>query len=197
MNCIAFIHRPIDSNTGIIKADASVCFFVVASVTLIQHDRIVFQTCKTIGAGVLVAEIQENSNVTYRLYDYDRVDQNGKKRTLHIEKALDVAVLHSSAFPRQPMRVLKYKNGCASELLTRCKYFQVERLILNTEIHRGLAAFQTGTNSFHSLLCVEGCGVLFGADITIPFFKGDCIFIPAESIELKLHGKAQLLNVSC
>jgi Phosphomannose isomerase len=150
-----------------------------------------------IGAGVLVAEIQENSNVTYRLYDYDRVDQNGKKRTLHIEKALDVAVLHSSAFPRQPMRVLKYKNGCASELLTRCKYFQVERLILNTEIHRGLAAFQTGTNSFHSLLCVEGCGVLFGADITIPFFKGDCIFIPAESIELKLHGKAQLLNVSC
>lgn len=153
-------------------------------------------TVHAVGAGCLIAEIQESSNVTYRLYDYDRVDKNGKKRELHIEKALDVANLSNSISPRQPMRVLKYSNGSATELLTRCKYFQVERLLLNTE-NRNLAEFQTGANSFHSLLCVEGCGVLYGDDVVLPFFKGDCVFVPAESVPLRLHGKAQLLNVSC
>ena len=145
----------------------------------------------------IVAEIQENSNVTYRLYDYDRTDLQGRKRALHIDKALDVAQLTASIAPRQPMRVLKYRNGCAGELLGRCRYFQVERMLLNTEIQRDLATFRTDSNSFHALLCTEGCGVLFGEQVMIPFFKGDCVFVPAESIPLKLHGKAQLLDVSC
>ena len=154
-------------------------------------------TVHAIGAGCLIAEIQESSNLTYRFYDYDRVDKNGKKRELHIRKALEVVNKQSSATPRQPMRVLKYKNGTASELLTRCKYFQVERLLLNTEVHREMADFQTGGNSFHALLCVDGCGSMSGDGVFINFFKGDCIFVPADSIQLKLHGKAQLLNVSC
>ncbi len=154
-------------------------------------------TVHAIGAGALIAEIQENSDVTYRLYDYGRVDSSGQKRPLHIDEAMNVINLRSSDKPRQPMRVLKYRHGAASELLISCKYFQVERLLLNTEIHRSLTAFQTGSNSFHALLCVDGCGVLFGDGVTLPFFKGDCIFIPAESIPMKLHGKAQILNVSC
>lgn len=150
-----------------------------------------------IGAGTLIAEIQQNSNITYRLYDYDRVDKGGNKRQLHVDKALDVARLKASTSPRQPMRVLKYRNGCASELLTRCKYFQVERLLLNTEMHRALFDFKTDSNSFHVLLCVDGCGVLFDEMQMLPFFKGDCVFIPADSMPMKLHGRAQLLNVSC
>ena len=153
-------------------------------------------TVHAIGAGALIAEIQESSNLTYRLYDYNRTDKNGNQRPLHIDKALSVANLSSSAAPRQPMRVLKYKQGCASELLTRCKYFQVERLLLNTE-GRVMPEFQTGKNSFHVLLCVDGCGIILYDSVDIPFFKGDCIFVPAESQLLKLHGKAQLLNVSC
>ena len=154
-------------------------------------------TVHAIGAGVLVAEIQESSNLTYRLYDYDRVDKNGKTRELHIDDALHVMNYTSSSIPRQPMRVLRYRKGCASELLVRCKYFQVERLLLNTEIYRKLTDFQTESNSFHALLCIDGCGVLFGEDFMLNFFKGDCIFVPADSIPLKLHGKAQFLNVSC
>lgn len=151
-----------------------------------------------IGAGALIAEIQENSNLTYRLYDYNRLDKNGKARELHVDKALDVADLKGSAQPRQPMRVLKYRNGCAEELLCRCRYFQVERQLFNTERCRKLAAFQTGSNSFQVLLCTGGCGVLFeeGGEF-INFFKGDCIFIPADSIPLKIHGKAQMLRISC
>lgn len=154
-------------------------------------------TVHAIGAGCLVAEIQQSSNLTYRLYDYDRVDKAGKKRDLHIDKALRVARLSSSAAPRQPMRVLKYRSGYASELLTRCKYFQVERVLLNTETQRNLVSFQTGINSFHALLCTDGCGNMSWDGDGMNFFKGDCIFVPAESVELKLHGKAQLLNVSC
>lgn len=154
-------------------------------------------TVHAIGAGTLVAEIQENSNITYRLYDYNRIDKNGKQRELNIDKALDVANLKSSISPRQPMRTLKYRNGYASELLARCRYFQVERVLLNTEINRNMCNFKTDSNSFHVLLCIEGCGNIFGEDTDICFFKGDCIFVPAESIELKLHGKAQFLNVSC
>ena len=154
-------------------------------------------TVHAIKAGALIVEIQESSNITYRLYDYGRVDKDGRQRPLHIDKALQVANLKSSAAPRQPMRVLKYHNGCASELLTRCKYFQVERLLLNTEVNRELVDFQTGSNSFHALMVVDGCGTLSGEEYMLNFFKGDCIFVPADSIPLKMHGRAQILNVSC
>ena len=154
-------------------------------------------TVHAIGAGCLIAEIQESSNLTYRLYDYDRTDKNGKKRPLHVDKALAVAKLRSSAVPRQPMRVLRYRSGCATELLTSCRYFRVVRMLLNTDIHRELVSYQTGANSFHALLCVDGCGSISGEGFMLNFFRGDCVFVPAESIPMKLHGRAQFLDVSC
>lgn len=150
-----------------------------------------------IGAGALIAEIQESSNLTYRLFDYNRVDKNGKPRPLHIDKAVEVARLAGGEEPRQPMRVLKFKRGYATELLCRCKYFQTERMLLNTERWRDGAAFQTGANSFKVLLCTEGVGTLTGETERIQFIKGDCIFVPAVSEPLRLHGKAQLLMVEC
>ncbi len=154
-------------------------------------------TVHAIGAGIIMAEIQESSNLTYRLYDYGRVDRNGKQRELHVEKALQVMKMHSSAQPRQPMRVLCYKRGCACELLTRCKYFQVERLLLNTDIYGLSLDYKTGSNSFQVLLCTEGRGFLSGENFSLSFSKGNCVFVPAESIPLKLSGKAQILKVSC
>jgi len=156
-------------------------------------------TVHAIGAGALIVEIQESSNLTYRLYDYNRIDKNGKKRTLHIDKAMEVANLHASDIPRQPMRVLQYKPGYASELLRRCKYFQVERLIINTERLREMYCFHTESNSFEVLICFDGCGELLDEEGNnrLDFFKGDTIFIPADSVNLKIHGKAQFLKVNC
>lgn len=154
-------------------------------------------TVHAIGAGILIAEIQECSNITYRMYDYNRMDKDGKLRPLHIERALEVANRKGSQTPRQPMRVLRYQKGCASELLCRCKYFQAERQLINTERCREMADFQTDGNSFQVLLCVDGCGTLFGEGEMIHFFKGDCIFVPADSMPLKLHGRAQMLKVRC
>lgn len=150
-----------------------------------------------IGKGTTIVEIQQNSNLTYRLYDYNRKDRFGCKRQLHINKALDVANLKFTGSPRQPMRVLNYRNGYASELLCRCKYFQVNRLLLNTERYRNRANLEIIGDSFHVFLCIEGSGILMGDNVTINFFKGDCIFIPANTEPLSMQGKAQLLNVRC
>lgn len=154
-------------------------------------------TIHALGAGSLVAEIQENSNLTYRIYDYDRVDKNGKKRELHIDKAMDVVNLKAATEPKQPMHVLRYQKGKAMEFLCRCKYFQVERMMINTERCREMADFQTDSNSFHVLLCTTGCGAILFGNEEINFFKGDCIFVPAESVPIKIHGKAQFLDVTC
>ncbi len=154
-------------------------------------------TVHAIGAGIIMAEIQESSNLTYRLYDYGRTDREGKPRELHVEKALQVMNMTSSVLPRQPMRVLRYRKGCADELLLRCKYFQAERLLLNTDIRRLPADYKTESNSFHVLLCIEGCGFLSGEGFKLKFRKGDCVFVPADSISMKLHGQAQMLKVSC
>ncbi|MCR5229275.1 MAG: class I mannose-6-phosphate isomerase [Solobacterium sp.] len=151
-------------------------------------------TVHAIGEGVLVAEIQESSNLTYRLYDYDRKDKNGNPRQLHIDRAMEVMDMKFSGEPRQPMRVLKYRKGYASELLGRCKYFQVERILINSA--EGIIPVRTGSNSFEVLLCIGGSGVLKGTD-QLPFEKGQCIFLPADSEEMHLEGKAELLRICC
>ena len=130
--------------------------------------------------------------------DYNRRDKQGKLRELHVDKALDVVDLRQSSEPRQPLRVLKYQRGWASELLCRCQYFQVERMLLNTEACREMADFYTDKNSFQVLLCTSGCGLLlYGGSGVLQFFKGDCIFVPAGSVPLKIHGSAQMLKVTC
>lgn len=166
----------------------------------IKKDDIFFVepgTIHAIGKGALIAEVQESSNLTYRLYDYDRTDKNGNKRELHIEKGLNVVNLNASTEPRQPMRVLRYKRGFASEILCNCRYFRVERMLLNTENTKEMAELKTDKMSFEVLLCIKGCGVMIFEERNISFFKGDCIFIPAESTEIKLHGAGHFIRVRC
>lgn len=147
-----------------------------------------------IGAGTLVAEIQENSNLTYRLFDYNRVDKNGHHRELHIDKAMDVMNMKSSLSPKQPIRVLKYSKGMASELLCRCKYFEVFRMIVHTEL-RQIVKYRTDEMNYRVLMCIDGCGVMRFENESIDIYKGDCFFFPANSVEVRLHGQMQLLDV--
>ena len=151
-------------------------------------------TIHAIGKGVLLAEIQQSSNLTYRLYDYERLDNEGRKRELHWDKVLDVANLNSSIKPRQPMRVLQYRPGVASELLCRCKYFEVNRLLINTERRQKVTYFADAL-SFRILLCIEGSGRLVYTDEALEFRKGDCIFVPADSVKMEIKGEAQFLDV--
>lgn len=154
-------------------------------------------------SGCLIAEVQENSNLTYRLYDYNREDKQGKKRELHIEKALDVMNLKHSEKPTQPMRLIRFREGIMIEKLYQCKYFNVEKVVLDTQRNKKKAAkFKTRENSFRVLLCVDGCGTLSwddekGENRVMDFYRGDCIFVPADSVEYKAHGRAVLLRIGC
>ena len=202
-------NRDVDATTIEEHIEAGFLDEILNHVPIRKNDVFVVNpgTVHAIGAGCLIAEIQESSNITYRLYDYNRVDRHGNKRPLHIQKALDVVDVTATDAPRQPMRVLKYKKGCASELLTSCKHFHVERLLLNTEVQRDLVEYKTGNSSFHAFLVVDGCGSISYdsicdgdspvTEVIFNFFKGDCIFIPANSALLRLHGMAQILDVSC
>ncbi len=157
-------------------------------------------TIHAIGAGALVAEIQESSNLTYRLYDYNRVDKNGKLRELHIEKALDVSNLSGLQEPRQKLRVLKYRPGVASEMLSRCRYFEVFRMLVNTE-RRQEVFYEADELSFRVLLCYDGCGTVCyednGQNHYIDIYKGDCLFVPANSKRLRLNGRFDFLDIRC
>lgn len=167
----------------------------------VQQDDVFYIPAGTvhgIGAGILIAEVQESSNLTYRLYDYDRTDKQRQKRKLHIEKALAVANLKGQQPPRQLLRVLRYTPGCATEFLCRCKYFQVERLLLNTEGKKKFAELYTGSNSFQALLCLDGGGhILMEDKEKLAYSKGNCIFIPANTGKLQLCGRSQFLKISC
>ena len=192
------LHHDVDPTVLRINIDTGTLENYLQRVPVKKNDVFYIEagTIHAIGKGALIAEIQENSNLTYRLYDYNRVDKMGKKRELHIDKALDVAKLSASAEPIQPMRVLKYIPGSASELLCRCQYFEVHRIILNTERCRQMVKYQSDSHSFRVLLCVDGCGSIYITDHeSLRFFKGDCVFIPANSVEMKIHGKAQFLDV--
>lgn len=149
-----------------------------------------------IGAGALIAEIQQNSNITYRLYDYNRTDKNGKKRELHIDKAIDVINLSNSTKPKQQIRNLKFINGYAKELLCKCEYFQVEKILLNTNNYEKTAQYKTDNLSYHVLLCVEGTGQLNFNNKLLEFCKGDCIFVPANSTNISIYGNAIFLDVN-
>ncbi len=165
----------------------------------VEKDQVFFVEAGTIhavGAGCLIAEIQENSNLTYRLYDYDRVDKDGKKRELHLEKALEAADLTVGKELRQPIRVLRYEPGIARELLGRCRYFEVYRMLVNTE-RRQIVKFRADELSFRILLCIEGCGTLTFEDMTVDIYRGDCVFVPADSVDIRIHGRLQFLDVRC
>ena len=155
-------------------------------------------TVHGIGAGTLLVEVQESSNVTYRMYDYNRVDDSGKKRELHLNKALSVAAFKSCNSPRQPMRIIKYSQGCAREFLHRCQYFQVEKVMINTKCMEKGINFAADSLSFMALICTNGCGRMCLTDGSeIPINQGNTVFFPANSQTVDVYGEMEMLLVRC
>ncbi len=138
-------------------------------------------TVHAIGAGIVICEIQQNSNTTYRVYDYGRRDKNGNTRPLHIEKALEVSTLTSSP------AITNTPDG-QDVLLAACPYFTVRRLRIDGE-----ASYESDTVSFRSLIVTHGCGKLTMHDETLTFKKGDSIFIPAQDAAFTLAGSCELI----
>jgi mannose-6-phosphate isomerase len=137
-----------------------------------------------IGKGVVVAEIQQSSDITYRIYDYKRVDEQGNERELHTEQALDVINFNAS---KEPKTVYTPLMNEVTPLVT-CDYFTTNMLRFNKSITRHYAKI----DSFVSYMCLEGNFVIdFGGEKTI-VNKGDTILIPASIDELSLIPDAEV-----
>ena len=143
-----------------------------------------------IGGGVLLAEVQESSNVTYRVYDYGRRDKNGRLRPLHIEKALSVMNFSASPAVRQGQRIIQYTPGMAKELLCRCRYFQVERLRAASA-----ASVPRTRETFYLLLILNGRGAVCADGQALDVRPADAVFVPAGEGTLAVKGSLEMLLI--
>ena len=153
-------------------------------------------TVHGVGEGILLAEVQESSNVTYRVYDYDRVDKDGKRRELHFDKAVEVMNMSPSPDVKQVPRTVRYYPGASRELLCRCRYFEVERI----QVTKGFS-FLVTDNSFQVLMCLDGYGQVEAMDNAaqkpMRFMKGETAFIPAGIGRCFVVGDTVLLKIRC
>ena len=131
-----------------------------------------------IGAGILIAEIQQSSNVTYRVYDYNRPGADGKPRPLHVEKALDVIVNYSE----NDINKIRYEDGYDEKYLANCKYFKVSHLYNNCVIK--------AEKSFVHVLCLDGYGKIG----EYPIKKGDSYFIPCGCPDTPVSGELEIIT---
>lgn len=141
-------------------------------------------TVHAICKGILVAEIQQNSNTTYRVYDYGRVGADGKPRELHIKKAVDVSITEPPKHDIKPMGE-PFDNGSYIEtLLTECDLFTVNHY----DVKESVTLF-TDEKSFNHVLVVDGYGEIDSR----AFKKGDSFFVPANYGEYIINGKCEII----
>ncbi len=138
-------------------------------------------TLHAIGEGILIAEIQQNSNVTYRIYDYGRKGKDGLPRQLHVAQALDVT-------KREPVR----EDGKMYPHIADCDYFTVDHVYLD-----GTTLYKTtgmvNEDSFLSILVLDGQGTLKCDGDKVLFKKGDSLFLPANSGKWSMKGNCDVL----
>lgn len=128
-------------------------------------------TLHAINAGIVLFEIQQKSDLTYRVYDYGRRDATtGQPRALHLEQSLDVARLE----PAQGGKVAPLALAPGRDLLVACPYFALERLSLHAE-----GAWATDPGSFEILTLIEGSATLSGGGTALPLARGDSAVLPA------------------
>ena len=145
-------------------------------------------TLHAICKGILLAEVQQNSNTTYRVYDYGRL-QNGKPRELHVEKALDVTSTKAIDATGKPMGETVKKDGYSETLLTTCELFTMKRLDIEEK-----ATVTADSTSFVSLVCLDGNGVVMHGDTCVTLYKGESLFIPASYGEVEILGNLTVLE---
>lgn len=142
-------------------------------------------TIHAIGAGIVIAEIQQTSDITYRIYDWDRVDAQGKSRELHIEQALDAMNYNTTNTQKQYS-----KEENKSNTMVDCPYFTTNYLPLN-----GTADIMKDGSSFTVYICTEGEYVFEAGGQTYSFKMGDTILVPASLKAFSLRGNATLLEI--
>jgi len=157
-----------------VTVEAGDCFYIPSG------------TVHALCAGVLVAEIQQNSDTTYRLYDYNRPGLDGKPRELHIEDSLNVINYNNAGASRMTTAVSAPNSWLT---LVESAYFVTEK----AEV-RGEWSLSTSSESFTILIIADGSGSLHWADQAITLKSGDCFLLPATLGHYTFDGKFTVLQ---
>lgn len=140
-----------------------------------------------IGKGILIAEIQQNCDLTYRVYDYERRDASGNLRELHVEKALDVI----RPFAEEEINAVRYARTAgvpeSSTVLAHCEFFRVEQLTLTGN------SVSLREGKMQHLLCLDGEAVLTCGGAQYCVRRGESWLIPASLSGVTVTGTATLI----
>ncbi len=144
----------------------------------------------SIGAGILLAEIQQTSDITYRIYDWDRVDKEGKSREMHMDLALDAIVYNDPGkYKRQFDPLINSRTNIAD-----CPYFTTDIIYLNRPVEKDFNYI----DSFIIYMCVEGhCMIRYPGTGEVSMIRGETVLIPAalKNLELIPEGPAKILEI--
>ena len=150
-------------------------------------------TVHALCGGCLVVEVQQNSDLTYRLYDYDRVDEKGRKRSLQIDKALSVCNFTKQNCRQRKLRIFKFWQGFEEVLLCSCPFFIVTKYVINTKNN----IIRSNGNSGTILVCVNGSCMLGGIEGDSKILrKGNTVFVPAIVPTICISGRAEILKIN-
>lgn len=142
-------------------------------------------TVHAIGAGLVIAEIQQTSDITYRIYDFDRVDANGKKRELHVDLALEAINYNTTETQKKYDTTVNKSNEVVD-----CPYFTTNFIALDGAIKVNKAGA-----SFTVYMCTEGAFDINSEAGAFNYVKGDTVLIPAALKDYTIYGKASLLEI--
>lgn len=142
----------------------------------------------TIGKGLLIAEIQQTSDITYRIYDFDRTDAQGNKRELHVEQALGAI-----DFGFYQEYKTTYDKSASETNLVSCDYFTTNKLIVKKEVKRDYQSI----DSFIVLMCLAGSGTIDFGRGKISYTLGDTLLVPNQlgEIDINPEQKSKLMEV--
>ena len=146
-------------------------------------------TMHAICKGILLAEVQQNSNTTYRIYDYGRLGKDGKPRELHVDKAADVTNLCPPTIPDSSKREIESFDCAKRSKLTSCDLFTMYELSVDGEY-----SSVCDEQSFVSLLCLEGNAEIECTGEKLTMKKGESIFIPANKGKFTVSGNVKILE---
>jgi len=142
-------------------------------------------TVHAIGAGLVIAEIQQTSDITYRIYDFDRKDADGNTRELHVDLALDAINYNTTNTQKQYSKIKNQSN-----VTVDCPYFTTNFIPLD-----GNESIVKNGNSFTVYMCVDGSFSIESNGQTFDYKKGDTVLIPATLKTFTLSGKASVLEI--
>ncbi len=148
-------------------------------------------TIHAIGRGIVLCEVQQNSNTTYRVYDYHRKDAEGNLRDLHVEKALDVSTLTPLNTDFKAAGEVEAHENHTKQLLATCEYFTTSKVDVS-----GAFTHDVSEESFEAVIIIEGLISIEADNQVLVLEKGESAFIDAGSQNLKISGKGSYLSVT-